>query len=144
MKVSTKGRYALRVMLDLAEHENQGYIALKDVAQRQEISKKYLELIIPVLTKNGFLQANRGYMGGYRLAVSPDKITVGAVLRLTELGLAPVACLDAGAPFCPRSENCLTLPVWKGLYKVVNDYLDGITLQDILDGKTKAGDGYGI
>lgn len=144
MKVSTKGRYALRVMVDLAERQNGEYIALKDVAERQEISKKYLELIIPVLVKRGFLQANRGYMGGYRLAVSPDKVTVGDILRLTETGMAPVSCLDEGAPACSRRADCLTLPVWRGLYQAINNYLDGVTLQDILNEKAPAGDDYCI
>lgn len=133
MKISTKGRYALRMLLDLAEHRNDGYIALKDIAARQNISKKYLEQIIPVLNKTDILNANRGYQGGYKLAKSPDKYTVGDILRLTEGSLAPVACLDHDPIECERSADCVTLPIWKGLYKVISDYLDNITLQDILD-----------
>ncbi len=133
MKISTKGRYALRMLLDLAEHKNDGFIALKDIAKRQNISKKYLEQIIPILNKSDILNANRGYQGGYRLAKSPDKYTVGEILRLTEGSLSPVACLDHDPIECERSGDCMTLPVWKGLGKVINEYLDGITLQDILD-----------
>ncbi len=133
MKISTKGRYALRMLLDLAEHQNDGYIALKDIAKRQEISKKYLEQIIPILNKSDVLNANRGYQGGYRLAKAPSKYTVGDILRLTEGSLSPVACLDHNPIECERSADCMTLPVWKGLGKVINEYLDSITLQDILD-----------
>lgn len=133
MKISTKGRYALRMLLDLAEHREEGYIALKDIAQRQDISKKYLEQIIPVLNRSDLLRANRGYQGGYRLANSPDHYTVGEILRLTEGGLAPVVCVEENAAGCDRSTDCATLPVWQGLYKVMNNYLDGITLQDILN-----------
>ena len=133
MKISTKGRYALRMLLDLAEHQNDGFIALKDIAERQGISKKYLEQIIPVLNRSNVLNANRGYQGGYKLAKSPDKYTVGAILRLTEGSIAPVACLDHEPVDCPRREDCITLPLWKGLNKVITDYLDSVTLQDLLD-----------
>ena len=133
MKISTKGRYALRMLLDLAEHQSSGYVALKDVAERQSISKKYLEQIIPVFNQSDILRTNRGSQGGYRLAKAPDKYTVGEILRLTEGSLAPVACLDHDPMECERSGECATLPVWQGLYRVINEYLDGITLQDILD-----------
>ena len=133
MKISTKGRYALRMLIDLAEHQNDGFIALKDIAERQGISKKYLEQIIPVLNRSNVLNANRGYQGGYKLAKSPDKYTVGAILRLTEGSIAPVACLDHEPVDCPRREDCITLPLWKGLNKVITDYLDSVTLQDLLD-----------
>ena len=133
MKISTKGRYALRMLIDLAEHQNDGFIALKDIAERQGISKKYLEQIIPVLNRSDVLNANRGYQGGYKLAKSPDKYTVGAILRLTEGSIAPVACLDHEPVDCPRREDCITLPLWKGLNKVITDYLDSVTLQDLLD-----------
>ena len=133
MKISTKGRYALRMLLDLAEHQNDGFIALKDIAERQGISKKYLEQIIPVLNRSDVLNANRGYQGGYKLAKSPDKYTVGAILRLTEGSIAPVACLDHEPVDCPKREDCITLPLWKGLNKVITDYLDSVTLQDLLD-----------
>ena len=133
MRISTKGRYALRMLLDLAEHQNEGYIALKDIAARQNISKKYLEQIVPVLNRSDILSTNRGYQGGYKLAKSPDKYTVGDILLLTEGSLSPVACLDHDPVECPRSADCATLPVWQGLKKVICDYLYGITLQDILD-----------
>ncbi len=133
MKISTKGRYALRMMLDLAENQKDGFVSLKEIADRQNISKKYLEQIIPMLNQSDILRANRGYQGGYRLAKSPDKYTVGEILRITEGSLAPVACLEHDPVECARSENCLTLPVWQGLYRVIHEYLDSITLQDILD-----------
>ena len=133
MKISTKGRYMLRMLVDLAEHQNNGYIALKDIAARQNISKKYLEQIIPLLNKSGILQANRGFQGGYRLAKAPNQYPVGDILRITEGSLAPVACLEYGPENCERSGECVTLPVWQGLNKVINEYLDSITLQDILD-----------
>lgn len=133
MKISTKGRYALRMLLDLAEHSNGGYVSLKDIAQRQDISKKYLEQIVPILNKSDILKTNRGFQGGYMLAKSPEKYTVGEILRLTEGSLSPVACLDQNPIGCERSAECATLPVWQGLNKVINDYLNGITLQDILD-----------
>ncbi|MGN0629475.1 MAG: RrF2 family transcriptional regulator [Oscillospiraceae bacterium] len=133
MKISTKGRYALRMLIDLAEHSNCGFIALKDIAQRQGISKKYLEQIIPIFNKSDILKTNRGSQGGYMLAKSPDKYTVGEILRLTEGSLAPVACLEHDPIECERSDECATLPIWQGLSRVINEYLDGITLQDILD-----------
>lgn len=133
MKISTKGRYSLRMLLDLAEHANDGFIALKDIAQRQGISKKYLEQIVPILNKTDILKTNRGFQGGYMLAKTPDKYTVGMILRLTEGSLSPVACLDHNPVQCERSSECATLPIWQGLSKVINDYLDNITLQDILD-----------
>ncbi len=137
MKISTKGRYALRMLLDLAEHKDDGYIALKDIAARQNISKKYLEQIIPVLNKSDVLSSNRGYQGGYKLAKSPDQYTVGNILRLTEGSLAPVACLDHDPIECERAAECITLPVWRGLYNAITGYLDGITLQDILDNQNE-------
>ncbi|MEE0958023.1 MAG: RrF2 family transcriptional regulator [Ruminococcus sp.] len=137
MKISTKGRYALRMLLDLAEHKDDGYIALKDIAARQNISKKYLEQIIPVLNKSDVLSSNRGYQGGYKLAKSPDQYTVGDILRLTEGSLAPVACLDHDPIECERAAECITLPVWRGLYNAITGYLDGITLQDILDNQNE-------
>lgn len=133
MKISTKGRYALRMLLDLAEHRDDGYIALKDIAERQDISKKYLEQIVPILNRSDLLRTNRGNQGGYMLVKSPDQYTVGEILRLTEGSFAPVACVGKNPEECARSAECLTLPVWQGLYKVINEYLDGITLQDILE-----------
>ncbi len=133
MKISTKGRYALRLMLDLAMNEKDGYIALKDVAERQGISKKYLEQIVPLLNKSGALHTNRGYQGGYKLAKKPEEYTVGEILRITEGSLAPISCLESDTNYCDRSETCITLPLWKGLYKAVNDYLDSVTLKDLID-----------
>ena len=133
MKISTKGRYALRLMVDLAEHKDNGFIALKDVAKRQNISKKYLEQIVPVLNGAGLLATNRGNRGGYKLAKEPKEYTVGDILRITEGSIAPVSCLDSEINLCERKNFCQTLYVWEGLYKVVNEYLDGITVQDIVD-----------
>ena len=133
MKISTKGRYALRLMVDLAEHKDNRFIALKDVAKRQNISKKYLEQIVPVLNGAGLLATNRGNRGGYRLAKEPKEYTVGDILRITEGSIAPVSCLDSEINLCERKNFCQTLYVWEGLYKVVNEYLDGITVQDIVD-----------
>lgn len=144
MKISTKGRYALRMLLDLAEHRNSGFIALKDIAERQHISKKYLEQIIPLFNKSGILKTNRGFQGGYQLAGTPDKYTVGQILRLTEGSLAPVSCLDHEPNECERQYDCLTLPVWEGLYKVITEYLDSVTLQDILDKHSAKADDYVI
>ena len=132
MKISTKGRYALRMMLDLAEHREQGFVSLKEIAARQDISKKYLEQIVAVLNRPDFLKTNRGYQGGYRLAKTPDQYTVGDILRLTEGGLAPVACLEEGAHPCDRASRCRTLPVWNRLGQLIGDYLDSVTLQDLL------------
>ena len=133
MKISTKGRYALRLMVDLAEHKDNGFIALKDVAKRQNISKKYLEQIVPVLNGAGLLATNRGNRGGYKLAKEPKEYTVGDILRITEGSIAPVSCLESEVNSCERKNFCQTLYVWEGLYKVVNEYLDGITVQDIVD-----------
>lgn len=133
MMISTRGRYALRMMLDLAEYQGDGCVALKDVARRQEISKKYLEQIIPILNRAELLQTTRGYQGGYRLARKPEDYTLGDILRATEGSLAPVSCLEGDANLCARQGDCATLPVWQGLDRVVNEYLDGITLQDVLD-----------
>ena len=137
MKISTKGRYAVRVMLDLALNNTGAPISLKDVARRQEISDKYLEQIIPILNRSNFLQANRGAQGGYRLAKAPSAYTVKDILELTEGSLAPVACLDTMPVGCERSEFCVTLPLWKGLRDAIEKYLDGITLQDLLDRQTE-------
>lgn len=139
MKISTKGRYALRMLIDLAEHQNCGFIALRDIAQRQGISKKYLEQIVPILNKSDVLITNRGFQGGYKLAKAPAKYTVGEILRLTEGSLAPVSCLERTPGECERVADCATLPVWKGLYEVINNYLDSITLQDIIDNLNEHG-----
>ena len=133
MKVSTKGRYALRMLLDLAEHKDDGFISLKEIADRQKISKQYLEQIVSLLNTSNILRANRGKQGGYMLAREPSGYTVGQILRITEGSLAPVACLEDEVNQCDRMEFCKTLPLWEGLNKVITDYLDGITLQDILE-----------
>ena len=132
MIVSTKGRYALRVMIDLAEHQTERYVPLKEVAARQEISEKYLENILKVLVQNGFLEGLRGKGGGYRLCKSPDQFTTGQILRLMEGSLAPVACLEAGSSPCDRAGECRTLSLWAGLNDVINKYLDQYTLADLL------------
>ena len=111
MKISTKGRYSLRMLLDLAMHSDEGFISLKDIAQRQQISKKYLEQIVPLLSRSGLLRANRGYQGGYMLSKPADQYTVAEILRLTEGNLAPVACLEGEENLCPRASECITLPV---------------------------------
>ncbi len=137
MLVSTKGRYALRVMTDLAEHPSEGYIPLKEIAQRQGISEKYLEAIIKILVKAKLLSGVRGKGGGYKLTRAPEQYTVGSILRLTEDSLAPVACLEADAAPCSRAADCLTLPLWQGLDRVINEYLDRITLADLLHWETQ-------
>ena len=139
MKISTKGRYALRMMIDLAEHQGDGFVSLKDIAARQGISKKYLEHIVSLLNRPGVLQTNRGYQGGYRLAKPASAYTVGEVLRITEGDLAVVSCLESGSVQCERAQTCATLPVWQGLSDVINKYLDGITIQDVIEQKNQAG-----
>ena len=140
MKISTRGRYAIRVLLDLAEHNNAEYIPLMDIAKRQEISEKYLESIVSVLSKQKFVTALRGKGGGYRLARTPEQYTIGSILRLTEGSLAPVACLEDQPNQCERATTCKTLKMWEGCYKVINEYFDGITLQDLLEQNTDMGD----
>lgn len=132
MMVSTKGRYALRVMIDMAEHQTGGYLPLKEIAARQEISEKYLESIVKALVSAGVLVGLRGKGGGYKLNVSPEQCTVGRILRITEGSLAPVACLDPKAAACDRMTDCRTLSLWKGLYDTVNEYLDRFTVADLM------------
>ena len=143
MKFSTKGRYALRMIVDLAMHQANGYVSLKDIAERQGISKKYLEQIVPMLNKSGLLKTVRGYQGGYALTRRPDQYTVGDILRITEGSLAPVSCLESSPNECPKAGECMTLFVWEGLYKSISDYLDSITVQDIID-RSKGGGDYCI
>lgn len=133
MMISTKGRYALRVLIDLAEHQTDAYIPLKDIAQRQNLSEKYLESILKILVQNNLLSGLRGKGGGYRLAKSPDTITAGDILRLTETSLAPVACLGPDSKYCERVAHCRTLSLWKNLDTLVNDYLDSVTIADLMD-----------
>ncbi|MEA5011939.1 MAG: Rrf2 family transcriptional regulator [Angelakisella sp.] len=132
MMVSTKGRYALRVMIDLAEHNTGDYIVLMDIAKRQSISEKYLEGILATLSKGGLVFALRGRGGGYKLAKAPESYTVGSILKLTEGTLAPVACLEEEGKSCDRAAECRTLPMWQKLDKMIDDFFEGITLADLL------------
>ena len=141
MLISTKGRYALRVMIDLAEHQTEEFISLKGIAQRQEISEKYLESIIRMLVKAKVVDSLRGKGGGYRLNKTPDQYTVGSILQLTEESLAPVSCLEKDADPCPRSGWCRTLTLWQGLDKVIHDYLDSVTIADLME-QGDVGDNY--
>ncbi|MBQ0125097.1 MAG: RrF2 family transcriptional regulator [Clostridiales bacterium] len=134
MMISTKGRYALHVMIDLAEHVNDEPISLHDIADRQHISMKYLESIVAMLNKAGLVESFRGKSGGYKLSRSPKEYTVQSILTLTEGTLAPVACIDGG---CPNSEGCITLPLWQNLDSVIDEYLGSITLFDVLNGTVK-------
>ena len=143
MMISTRGRYALRVMIDLAEQQTNNFIPLKEVAARQEISEKYLESIVKNLVQNGFLEGLRGKGGGYRLVRNPEDYTVGSILRLMEGSLAPVACLEQRAQPCNREEICRTLPMRKKLYDLLNEFFDGITLADLIASE-QAGDNYVI
>lgn len=140
MKISTKGRYALRLMIDLAQQPGDALVSLKDVAQRQDISVKYLEQIVGTLSKAGFLRSGRGPQGGYRLAKDPAEYTVGAILRLTEGNLAPVSCLEGENHGCERRDQCPTLNFWTGLYAVINDYIDRFTLADLVREEQKRAD----
>ena len=133
--VSTKGRYALRFLLDLAEHQAEGYVPLKDVAGRQEISEKYLEIVVKELVKGGFLAVMRGKGVGYRLNRPSEEYSVKSILELMEETLVPVACLKPGQAPCPRKDRCRTLPLWQGLDQVISDYLEPITLADLIVGK---------
>ncbi|MBQ9869709.1 MAG: RrF2 family transcriptional regulator [Ruminococcus sp.] len=137
MLISTKGRYALRLMLDLALCEQGKYVALKDVAQRQGISVKYLEQIISVLSRAGFVRSVRGSGGGYMLTNEPKDYTVGMILRLTEGSLAPVQCLEVEHNDCPRADSCVTLGVWEKLYSAINSVVDTITLQDLVNDSSR-------
>lgn len=143
MLISTKGRYALRIMIDLAENSGDGYVPLKEMAARQDISEKYLESILKVLVQNNLLAGLRGKGGGYRLTRSPDQYTVAEILLLTEGSLAPVSCLTPGAPACERMANCRTYTMWKGLNDLIADYFGKITLSD-LAAPEQAGNDYVI
>ena len=132
MIVSTKGRYALRVMLCFARRGGDEYIPLKEIAEAEEISQKYLESIMTILSKAGFLDAVHGKGGGYRLNRKPEEYTVGSILKLTEGSLAPVSCTTQGAAACSRSTCCQTLPMWERLERMIDDFFEGITLADLL------------
>ncbi|MFI3214352.1 MAG: Rrf2 family transcriptional regulator [Eubacteriales bacterium] len=133
MKISTKGRYAIRVMIDLATNADEGYIKVKQIAQRQEISEKYLEQIIAILNKAGFVRSARGAQGGYRIARDPKNFTVGMILRLTEGSLSPVVCLDDEVNECERCDTCETLGVWQELSDAINRVVDGVTIADLVE-----------
>ncbi len=135
--VSTRGRYALRVLIDLAERGTEEFVPLKDITKKEGISKKYLESIMTLLSKNNMVEGVHGKGGGYRLNRPAKDYTVGMILRLTEGDLSPVACLAPEAEICQRAEICKTLPMWKGLKKVVNDYLESVTIEDLLNGNVK-------
>ena len=135
MNVTTRGRYALRVMLDLAQHGGSGFVSLKTVAERQDISMKYLEAIVCELKKNGLLESGRGKEGGYRLSRTPEDYSVGEILRVLEDNLAPVACIKAGSVDCFHAGECMRLPMWRELDELTNAYLDRVTLQDLLSGE---------
>ena len=135
MKISTKGRYALRMMIDIAENQEKGYVALKDIAARQEISKKYLEQIALHLSQCDMLRAVRGYQGGYMLARPASDYTVHSILQVVEGSMVPVTCLQQAENTCERRDVCRTLPLWQGLEKLIRNYLSGITLEDLLEGR---------
>ena len=130
--ISTRGRYALRVMIDLAEHGGGDFVPMKEVAARQEISLKYIERIMPLLTKENLVEGLHGKGGGYRLCRPPEDYSVGEILRITEGELAPVACLERGAKPCPRAAECRTLPMWKKYYAMTNEFFDGISIADLM------------
>lgn len=132
MMVSTKGRYAVRILLDLAQNDSGAYIPMKDVAARQGLSLKYIEQIMPLLKKANVVEGVHGKGGGYRLVKSPKDYKIGDILRMAEGSLAPVACLDCGAKPCERSGNCRTLPMWTKFYEMTNEYFDSITLADLI------------
>ncbi len=132
MIISTRGRYALRLMLDLAEHGGDEYISLQDIAERQDFSIKYMEQILPALNSSKMLDTKAGRHGGYKLSQKPSEYTLGEILRVTEGSLAPVACLEGDENPCERQADCATLPVWAKLDEIINDYLDGITLEDLV------------
>lgn len=140
--ISTKGRYSIRILLDLAQHRSGKYIPMKDVAARQDISLKYIERLTPALRTAGLIESVHGIGGGYRLTREPEEYTLWEILVLSEGDLAPVNCLQAGAEPCARAAECRTLSVWEGYYKLTKDYFSGITLADLLD--TPTADNYVI
>ena len=135
MNITSKGRYALRVMLDLAQHREEGYISLKTIADRQGYSMKYLEMIVGSLKRAGMVASTRGKEGGYRMIRDPEDYTIGEILRCIEDNLAPVACIKAGDICCEHAGECMTVPMWKELDDITNAYLDGVSLQDLLTGE---------
>jgi Rrf2 family protein len=135
MMVSTRGRYALRVIIDLAENAGDGHVPMREVAERQGLSLKYLERILPLLVSANLVEGVHGKGGGYRLSKDPSKISVGEVLRITEGDIAPVACLENNAVECEHINDCRTLPVWKGLNDRINEYLDSVSIADLVKDK---------
>ncbi len=133
MMISTRGRYALRVMINLAEKQTKEFTPLKEIAEAQQLSEKYLESIVKALVQNGLLEGVRGKGGGYRLKRAPENCTVGSILRMTEVGLAPVACLENDPVTCPRAGVCRTLPMWQKLQRMLNEFFEGITVADLMD-----------
>ena len=142
MKISTKGRYALRMMLDLAKNGQEGYVSLRDVSERQDVTVKYLEQIATALSRAGYIHSQRGNSGGYRLTREPDGYRVYDILRVTEEDLAPVACLSEGAKPCERAAECRTLAMWQKFYELTRDYFSGVTLADLM--RTDSADMYVI
>lgn len=143
MKVSTRGRYALRLMIELAQRRDEGYISLKEISARQDITVRYLEQIIAILLKAGFVQSLRGKTGGYRLSKHPREYTTEDILKLTEGSLLPLSCtVPLGKP-CPRAADCATLPFWRGLQQVIGIYLRGVTLEDLAGQQKENGCDYG-
>ena len=130
--ISTRGRYAIRVLIDLAEHRGELFTPMKEVAKRQEISLKYLEKIMPLLSKADLVEGQHGKGGGYRLTMEPERYRIGDILRLTEVDLAPVACLSEPVNTCPRASFCRTLPMWQKYYEMTLSYFDGITIRDLM------------
>lgn len=133
MRISTKGRYALRIMLDLAQHTDQGPVALREISERQKITPKYMESIMSLLLRDQLVQSLRGKAGGYKLTKTADKYNLYEILSSAEGGLAPVHCLSMDENDCPIRQTCLTIPVWEGLHKAIEDYLTGISLQSLID-----------
>ena len=133
MRISTKGRYALRIMLDLAQHTDQGPVALREISERQKITPKYMESIMSLLLRDQLVQSLRGKAGGYKLTKTADKYNLYEILSSAEGGLAPVHCLSMDENDCPIRQTCLTIPVWEGLHKAIEDYLTGISLQTLID-----------
>lgn len=144
MKISTKGRYALRIMVDLAQQQSSAFIPLRDVSERQDISEKYAEMIVGLLSKTGFLFSSRGKGGGYKLAQPPEAITVGAVLKAVEGSLAPVSCLEIPNNVCPRADRCVTLPMWRELERRIDEYLESVTVADLVGQSRENGADYCI
>ncbi len=143
MKVSTRGRYALRLMIDLAQHRDEGYISLKEISARQDVTVRYLEQIIAILLKAGFVQSFRGKAGGYRLSRHPREYTTEDILKLTEGSLLPLSCTASHENPCPRAAGCATLPFWRGLQQVIENYLRRVTREDLAEQQKEIGCDYG-